>query len=311
MGRDPFRERPGPSSRHVAGHGSWCGEVPRGKRVASDVLHWRNSETHGSEEQSRWQAAGRSVWPRRRLRVSPGVSGFRARHSRRQSERTNERITRILKLALEARYGQPFVTERWGRGVYWQWIGYLAPRQSPAKPISSDVSFGCSKFSCRWIPGTGREVRAADRARLRESPAPIPRPFRVAAGLGLAPAAGGAQAPERDGAGTQAACVVKVSCCMPAVGEEEPVRIFGSELPRRRELREALEGAPGTHWAGFQIFYPMNESEVQNATGLELVESVLAVIPRSDSRHEPLHADPTGRAARTSSTAAPPGPSKW
>src|ERR1035438_8973859 len=27
----------------------------------------------------------------------------------------NERITRILKLALEARYGQPFVTERWGR----------------------------------------------------------------------------------------------------------------------------------------------------------------------------------------------------
>ena len=35
----------------------------------------------------------------------------------------NQRITRILKLALEARYGQPFVTERWGRGVYWQWIG--------------------------------------------------------------------------------------------------------------------------------------------------------------------------------------------
>jgi hypothetical protein len=26
----------------------------------------------------------------------------------------HERITRILKLALEARYGQPFVTERWG-----------------------------------------------------------------------------------------------------------------------------------------------------------------------------------------------------
>jgi hypothetical protein len=28
----------------------------------------------------------------------------------------HERITRILKLALEARYQQPFVTERWGRG---------------------------------------------------------------------------------------------------------------------------------------------------------------------------------------------------
>ena len=58
----------------------------------------------------------------------------------------HERITRILKLALEARYGQPFVTERWGRGVYWQWIGYLPRANRAAKPISSNVSFGCSKF---------------------------------------------------------------------------------------------------------------------------------------------------------------------
>ena len=58
----------------------------------------------------------------------------------------DERITRILKLAIEARYGQPFVTERWGRGVYWQWIGYLPRANRSAKPISSDVSFGCSKL---------------------------------------------------------------------------------------------------------------------------------------------------------------------
>jgi hypothetical protein len=58
----------------------------------------------------------------------------------------NERITRILKLALEARYGQPFVTERWGRGVYWQWIGYLPRANRAAKPLSASVSFGCSKF---------------------------------------------------------------------------------------------------------------------------------------------------------------------
>ncbi|HUU13363.1 MAG TPA: hypothetical protein VM182_06600, partial [Terriglobia bacterium] len=58
----------------------------------------------------------------------------------------NERITRILKLALEARYRQPFVTERWGRGVFWQWIGYLPRANRSAKPLSSHVSFGCSKF---------------------------------------------------------------------------------------------------------------------------------------------------------------------
>jgi len=58
----------------------------------------------------------------------------------------NERITRILKLALESRYRQEFVTERWGRGVFWQWIGFLHRANRAAKPISHDVSFGCSKF---------------------------------------------------------------------------------------------------------------------------------------------------------------------
>ena len=58
----------------------------------------------------------------------------------------NERITRLLKLELESRYSQPFVTERWGRGVYWQWIGYLPRANREAMPLSSHVSFGCSKF---------------------------------------------------------------------------------------------------------------------------------------------------------------------
>ena len=58
----------------------------------------------------------------------------------------NERITRILKLALESRYAQPFVTERWGRGVYWQWICWLPRANREAKPISHDVNFGCAKL---------------------------------------------------------------------------------------------------------------------------------------------------------------------
>jgi len=55
----------------------------------------------------------------------------------------HQRITRILKLALEARYQQSFVTERWGRGVFWQWIGFLVRAQSRCMPLSSAVSFGC------------------------------------------------------------------------------------------------------------------------------------------------------------------------
>ena len=43
------------------------------------------------------------------------------------------------------------------------------------------------------------------------------------------------------------------------------------------QLRRALENAPQNLWAGFQIFYRMSESEVRSATGLDLVESMLAV----------------------------------
>ena len=57
-----------------------------------------------------------------------------------------ERITRILKLALEGRYSEPFVTERSGRGVFWRWIGYVPRANREAKPISSDSSFGSSKY---------------------------------------------------------------------------------------------------------------------------------------------------------------------
>ena len=32
----------------------------------------------------------------------------------------HERITQILKFHLESRHRTPFVTDRWGRGVYWQ-----------------------------------------------------------------------------------------------------------------------------------------------------------------------------------------------
>jgi hypothetical protein len=48
----------------------------------------------------------------------------------------HERITRILKLELEHRFAEPFVTERYGRGVYWQWIAFLPRRTPKAQPQS-------------------------------------------------------------------------------------------------------------------------------------------------------------------------------
>jgi hypothetical protein len=43
------------------------------------------------------------------------------------------------------------------------------------------------------------------------------------------------------------------------------------------KLRSQLQAVAKNHWSGFQIFYPMRESEVQAATGVDLVESMMAV----------------------------------
>ncbi len=50
-----------------------------------------------------------------------------------------------------------------------------------------------------------------------------------------------------------------------------------ADYPGPLKLRRILESARKDHWAGFQIYYHMSESDVKSATGQGLVESVLAV----------------------------------
>jgi hypothetical protein len=189
----------------------------------------------------------------------------------------NERITRILKLALEARYGQPFVTERWGRGVYWQWIGYLPRANRAAKPISANVSFGCSKFfltvdTAERLFKCGMQV---ERGYVR-----APREFRACQLRsdwdwhrlvdGLKPGSALERELER--------LVLRGGFMVRAGGWEDlPSDFARAGYPGVLKVRQALEAAPKSHWAGFQIYYPMRESEVSGATGLDLVESMLAV----------------------------------
>ncbi len=59
--------------------------------------------------------------------------------------------------------------------------------------------------------------------------------------------------------------------------EVEPARFSHANFPEMSKLRRLLQAAPKSHWVGFQIYYPMRESEVRNATGVDLVEAMLAV----------------------------------
>jgi hypothetical protein len=188
----------------------------------------------------------------------------------------HERITRILKLALEARYAQSFVTERWGRGVFWQWIGFLPRANRTAKPLSSDVSFGCSKFYLT----VDRETRVFQCG------------LQIERGMAKAPRDSRAFQLREDWDWNRLVKALKPRGEM----ERELTRLLGDgfrlhggawdadsvnfsrgDFPGVNKLRRALEAAPEDGWAGFQVFFPMSESEVRASTGLDLVESMLAV----------------------------------
>lgn len=189
----------------------------------------------------------------------------------------NERITRILKLALEARHQQSFVTERWGRGVFWQWIGYLPRANREAKPISHHVSFGCSKF---FITVDTDEKLFQCGLQIERGYVKAPPDFgdcqlrndwdwhRLVKSL----RSGGPMEKElkrlvrREGFKIWAGSF-----------ETEFADFDRANFPTMTALARVLETAAPRRWAGFQLYYPMSEKEVRGSTGLDLVESMLAV----------------------------------
>ena len=189
----------------------------------------------------------------------------------------HERITRILKLALEARYQQPFVSERWGRGVFWRWIGYLPRANREAKPLSHRVSFGCAKFFI--------EVDTDDKLfkcgmQVERGYLQAPRDFRSCQLASdwdwhrLTKALKPRSALERE----LKRLLLREGFRLYAGGwEEGPADFSKANFPSMTRLRKVLDAAPRTHWAGFQLYFPMTEEEVRGSTGSDLVESMLAV----------------------------------
>ena len=216
-------------------------------------------------------------------RVPAAVIGFRPefldfkRGIRVGNLQDNERITRILKLALEAGYGQPFVTERWGRGMFWQWIGYLPRANREAMPLSSRVSFGCSKFFIsmdteKRVFECGMQVERGYLKAPREFPqcelAPDWDWYRLLKQM-------------RPGSTMERELrrlVLREGFLLHA-GNWEHQFILASkkDFPKMAKLRQVLKSAPATSWAGFQVYYPFPEEEVQASTGSDLVEAMLAV----------------------------------
>jgi hypothetical protein len=189
----------------------------------------------------------------------------------------NERITRILKLALEARYQQPFVTERWGRGVYWQWIGYLPRANRAAKTHSSSISFGCSKFFLsvdteEKLFKCGLQVERGYLKAPRQHPECQLRSDwdwnRLVKGL---------KSNVVMGRELRRLVLREGFLLHGGSWEAEPVDFSKDSFPSMLKLSKAIQAAPANHWAGFQVYYRMCEEEVRSSTGPDLVDSMLAV----------------------------------
>jgi hypothetical protein len=161
--------------------------------------------------------------------------------------------------------------------VYWRWIGYLPRANRTAKPLSSHVSFGCAKYFVEIdldekLFKCGMQV---ERGYLR-APKDFPHCqlnsdwdwHRFYRGLG---------------ARGQIAAELK------RLVVDEGFRIHAGDWDRRdfhfsksnppgaAQIRKAMSAAAPDHWAGIQIYYPMNQREVESSTGLDLIESMLAI----------------------------------
>ncbi|NWG12432.1 MAG: hypothetical protein HXY20_02725 [Acidobacteria bacterium] len=215
--------------------------------------------------------------------VSPASIGFRPefldfdRGIRVGNLKDHERITRILKLALEAGCGEPFVTERWGRGVFWRWIGFLPRANRTAMPLSSHVSFGCSKF---FVAVDTEERVFQCGMQVERGYVRAPREYhqcRLAADWDWHRLVRQLRSGSPMEKHLRRLVLREGFLCHAGSWEEERCRIAKKSFPAMAALRRTLDAAPARHWAGFQIYYPFSEEEVGASTGPDLIEAMLAV----------------------------------
>ena len=169
------------------------------------------------------------------------------------------------------------MTERWGRGIFWQWIGYLPRANRSMKPVSGNVSFGCSKFFIMVDTGArvfkcGLQVERGYLKPPREYPQCRLQPdwdwHRLMAAL----------KPSGQLERELKRLVTREGFRVFAGGwEKETGEISKANYAGTAKIARLLRSAPANGWAGFQVYYPFQESEVRGTTGLDLVESMLAV----------------------------------
>lgn len=187
----------------------------------------------------------------------------------------HERITQILKYHLEREFGTPFITDRYGRGVFWQWICWLPRANREAKPISNRVNFGCAKF---YITTD-------------EEPPTFHCGLTIERGYVRAPGKGSSFILQRDWdwhrltkqlrSGSQLdgelLRLLRKEEFVAEIGNYDArVRFDKTTFRSARQLAEAMGRAKDREWAGFLLYYPISERELRSCSGQELTAAIMA-----------------------------------
>lgn len=184
----------------------------------------------------------------------------------------SERITQLLKARLAERHGCRMLCDRWGRGVYWQWICWVPEPNRRAKPSSSGHNFASAKFFVA-IDREGRTFQSG----LQIERAPV-RPPEDDWGIRV----------EKDWdwhvfrRALRGERLPRLIASLLREGFRVRVGPFESltEFDRRAWdpaacLRRTRFSPP--EWGGFQLFWPMSEREVRDSAGEDIVDAVEAV----------------------------------
>ena len=190
-----------------------------------------------------------------------------------------ERITQILKYHLEKRYATPFITDRWGRGVYWQWICWLPKANRQAKPLSHSYNFGCAKFFISVDRSTrvfqsGLQIERGYVAKPASRSGDLPivlqddwdwhRLIRESM-----------EGPDLD---RELRRLLSDDGFVATVGGPGYDLVLDKDnYSSAAQIGQAAAQLSGDGWGFFQLYYPMPETEVQTCSGHELTKAVAAI----------------------------------